>query len=248
MNELLFFAQLIICFGSVVVLNKLFGKNGVFAYIAIAVVLANIETACLANLFGLPDNTVFLGTVTFASVYLATDILNECYSYKDSKKGVIIGIIAAVLFLGLIQLDILYKPASDSYMHELLTAYFGLDGVFIWVTISSVVMFFLSNLLDVWLFQKIKKATKSKFVWLRNNVATIVANCLENFLFCFFGYYLLPLIFAGGPIMPIGNAAMLALTTCAIEVIVSLLDTPFLYAAKKWSYKDKDLQNAIEAK
>lgn len=239
MNELLFFVQIIICFGTLLILNRLFGKNGVFAYIALAVILANIETACKVNMFGLPDNTVVLGTVTFASVFLATDILNECYGYKESKKGAIIGIISAIFFIAMTQIDILYRPASDSFMHDIFSTYFGVDGTFIWVTISSVMMFSISQLLDVFLFEKIKQKTKGKLLWVRNNVATITANCLENILFCVVGYYLLPMWFSGEYIMPINNALMIALTISIIEVIISIADTPFLYLAKKWKYKEK---------
>lgn len=239
MNELLFFVQIVICFGTLLVLNRVFGKNGVFAYIALAVILANIETACKVNMFGLPDNAVVLGTVTFASVFLATDILNECYGYKESKKGAIIGIVAAIFFIAMTQLDILYRPASDSFMHDILVTYFGVNGAFLWVTISSIMMFSISQLLDVFLFERIKRKTGNKWLWLRNNVATIVSNCTENFLFCIFGYYLFPMWFSGGAIMSIENALMIALTTCIIELVVALLDTPFLYLAKKWKYKKK---------
>lgn len=239
MNELLFLSQIIICFGTLIILNKLFGKNGVFAYIALAVILANIETVCKVNMFGLPDNTVVLGTVTFASVFLATDILNECYGYKESKKGAIIGIISAIFFIAMTQIDILYRPASDSFMHDIFSTYFGVDGTFIWVTISSVMMFSISQLLDVFLFERIKRKTGNKLLWLRNNVATIISNCTENFLFCIFGYYLFPMWFSGGVIMSIENVLMIALTTCVIEIAVALLDTPFLYLAKKCKYKEK---------
>lgn len=239
MNELLFFVQIIICFGTLLILNRLFSKNGVFAYIALAVILANIEVVCQVNMFGLPDNTVVLGNVTFASVFLATDILNECYGYKESKRGVFIGLISAIFFIVMTQLDTLFLPASDSFMHDLFSDYFGINGAFVWVTISSIAMFFLSQLLDVVLFEKIKQKTKGKLLWVRNNVATITANCLENILFCVVGYYLLPMWFSGEYIMPINNALMIALTTSIIEVIISIADTPFLYLAKKWRYKEK---------
>lgn len=241
MNELLFFVQMIICFGTLLVMNKLFGKVGVFAYIALAVILANIEVSCLVNMFGLPDGSVCLGNVTFASVFLATDILNECYGYKESKKGVAVGIISAVFFVVMTQIDTFYKSATDGFMHETFITYFSVKGAFVWVTASSLIMFCLAHMADVWLFERIKRKTGNKWLWLRNNVSTIVANCTENALFCIFGYYLFPLWFTGTELLPLTNAVIISLTTSLIEIIIGLLDTPFLYIARRWKHKEKTI-------
>lgn len=247
MNELLFCVQLVICFSAVLALNRLFGKSGIYAYIAIAVVLANIEVSCTANMFGLPDGTVCLGNVTFASVYLATDILNECYGYRESKRGVLLGLITAVLFLGLVQIDTLFRPSSDGYMHDLLVSYFGIRGAFVWVTLSSIMMFSVSNAVDVFLFQRLKTLTKGKYLWLRNNVATILSNCSENFCFCVCGYWLFPKLFTGIEIMPMRTAIMIAATTSIIEIAIAICDTPFLYAAKRLSQGKAVLLNGAES-
>ena len=231
MNEILFFIILIIMFTIIILLHKFFGKAGLFAFIAMSVILANIEVSCQVNMFNLPDGWVTLGNVSFASIFLATDILNECYGYKESKKAVNLALIVIIVFLLLIQLDLLF--ITDNPMHELLSQFFGIDGTFIWVTFSSIICFYLANLVDVWLFEKIRQKTGDKKLWLRNNLATISANCVENFLFAFLGYYLLPLIFTGNPIQPLTLSLGICVSTCLIEVIISLLDTPFVYLARK---------------
>lgn len=237
MNEILFFITLIIMFSIVIVLHKFFGKAGLFAYVSMAVILANIEVSCQVNMFGLPNGWVTLGNVAFASVFLATDILNECYGYKESKKAVNLALIIIISFLVLMQLDLLF--ITDNPMHNLLTQFFGTDGVFIWVTLSSIICFYLANLLDVWLFEKIRQKTGDKKLWFRNNLSTITANCLENFLFAFLGYYLLPLIFTGSPIQPLGLSLGICFATCLIEMIIGVLDTPFVYLARRIKNKSK---------
>ena len=47
------------------------------------------------------------------------------------------------------------------------------------------------------------------------------------------GYYILPLIFTGESYMSIDISLGIAFTTCLIEIIIGLLDTPFVYLAKK---------------
>lgn len=238
MNELLFFVSIILCFGLLLLLHKVFGKEGVYVWIATATILANIEVTKNISLFGIKD-FVTLGNVTFASVFLATDILNECYGFKESKKGVLLGLIINIAFVSIIQLDLLFKPSdSGEFIHDTMINLFGLNSNYIWVSVASVLMFFIANLIDVYVFDKIKKLTKGKHLWLRNNIATIISNCIENFLFVLLGYYLLQLLFNGESIYNFKECMIIALTTCVIEIVISLLDTPFLYLARKVKEKN----------
>ena len=239
MNELLFFTTLIIMFSVSLLANKFFGKAGLYGVISLAIIIAEIEVSCQINMFGFPDGWVTLGNVSFATVFLCTDILNECYSYKDSKKGVYIALFVIIIFLALIQIDLLFTPSENyTFMHETLKTYFGLNSVYMWVTISSIICLFIANRLDVWLFEKIKNKTGDKKLWIRNNVATITSNCLENFLFVFLGYYLLPLIFTGNEIQPLSISLGIALSTSIIEIVIGICDTPFIYLSKKFKCKN----------
>jgi hypothetical protein len=77
MNILILFIEIVVVFGVLLLSKKLFGKVGVISWVGIATVLANIITAKNANIGGL---SVAIGTVLFASTFLATDILSECYT------------------------------------------------------------------------------------------------------------------------------------------------------------------------
>lgn len=77
---------------------------------------------------------------------------------------------------------------------------------------------------DVYIFNKIKDRMQGKALWLRNNVSTILCNCLENFGFiglAFWGIY------------DAKTIVTIAVSTSIIELIVALLDTPFLYVARR---------------
>lgn len=218
MNEILLVIEIIVVFSLVLISKKLFGKTGLFAWMAIASIIANLQTAKSVDFFGL---NATLGTVMFASTFLTTDILSECYGVKESKKGVYIGLFSVITFLVCTQMMLLFKPngldMANSSMHTL----FGLTPR---ICISSVIMYFLANMADVYLFEKLKKKFNHKKLWLRNNISTIVCNGLENFLFvmvAFIGVY------------SFKDVLIIGLTTTIIEVVVALCDTPFLYLAKK---------------
>ena len=218
MNELLLFVEIIIVFSLLLISKKFFGKAGLFAWIGIASIIANLQTAKNIDLFGL---NATLGTVMFASTFLATDIISECYGMKESKKGVFIGLFSVIVFLISTQLMLMFKPNELDMVDGSMQTLFGLTPR---ICLSSVFMYFIANMADVYLFEKLKKKFQDKKLWLRSNIATIICNGLENFLF-------MMLAFIG--IYSIKDVLIIGLTTTVIEAFVSICGTPFLYTAKR---------------
>ena len=75
-NVLLVFINIIVTFSLVILVEKLFKKEGLYVWMAIALIMANILECKTINLLGFASTT---GNVLFASVYLATDIMCEKY-------------------------------------------------------------------------------------------------------------------------------------------------------------------------
>ncbi len=218
MNELILFAEIIVVFSMVVICKKLFGKSGMIAWVAIATIMANIITAKNATVFGL---STAIGSVMFASTFLATDIISECYGKKDAKKAVCVGLFADVVLIVSTQIALRYIPSEFDYAHEAMNTLFSLN---LRISIASALMYFIANIADVYLFNKIKEKMNGKKLWLRNNVSTILCNCLENFGFII-------LAFAG--IYDFNTIISIAVGTSIIELIIALCDTPFLYIARR---------------
>lgn len=217
MNELVLFLEILIIFSLLLITKRFLGKEGVIAWVGIATVLANIITAKNANIFGL---STAIGTVLFASTFLATDILVENYSKEDAKKAVNIGLFSNILLIVSTQIALRYIPNEIDYANGAMQTLFGLN---LRISLSSMVMYYLANTVDIFLFSKIKNKTQNKKLWLRNNVSTILCNCIENFGF-------IALAFAG--IYDFKTILIIATSTSIIEIIVAILDTPFLYLSK----------------
>ena len=225
-NEVLFVIEIIICFSVILFCNRFFKKEGLIAWIAIASILANIITAKNVDAFGL---TYTLGTVLFASTFLATDILTERFGKEEAKKGVFIGMFATLTFIGASQLALLYTPSSIDYADGSMRTLFSLN---LRISISSVIMYFIANLADVYLYSALRQKMNGKAMWFRNNVSTILCNCLENFLFmggAFLGIY------------DFKTVLIMAISTSIVEAVVGLCDTPFLYIATRFDRKKNNL-------
>lgn len=217
MNIVLGIISIIATFSIVVCMEKMFKKEGLYVWISIATITANILVCKSIDILGL---TASLGNVMFASIFLATDILSEKYDVKDSRKAVMLAITSQIIFILSTTLAVSYIPSETDLSNESMKTLFSINAR---VSISSIVMFGASNMLDIYLFEKLKKKFP-KQLWLRNNVSTIISNCLENYFFVFFA-------FVG--IYDYSTILSIATTTSILEIIIAICDTPFMYIAKK---------------
>ena len=225
MNELLLVLSLLISFGATVLFLKLFGKSGLFAWIGICAVFANVEVLILVHAFGM-DQT--LGNTLFASSFLATDILSELYGKKDANKGVLVGIITTVLFILLSTMWINYVPAEGDWAMPFVKQLFANTPR---VLIASLIAYAVSEAFDVWLYHKWWTLTEKRFgnkdkcLWFRNNFSTLFSQLVNIVIFnfgAFFGIYSLSQLFS------------ITIACYVIYIVTSLLDTPFIYLAKKY--------------
>lgn len=222
MNNILLIISIIGVFSIMLIIKKFLGKEGIIGWMGIASILANLLLIKSVDVLGI---SATLGNVLFASNFLATDILTENYGYKEAKKGVRFGIISVIIFMIITQVALLYVPNSEDVAQSSFETLFSFIPR---ISIASTSMFALSNLVDIRLYEWLRKKSNGKKMWLRNNICTIICNGGENFLF-----YLMA--FLG--VMDIGTILTIALSATIIEVLIALCDTPFLYISKK--VKDK---------
>lgn len=217
MNIILGVISIILTFSSVVLMEKLFKKEGLYVWVSIATILANIIVCKTVTVLGLTSS---LGNIMFASNFLATDILSEKYGKEDAKKAITIALVSTIIFIVTTQISLLYIPDTTDIAQESMKTLFGIN---LRTSIASLSMFYISNLFDIYLFDKLRQKYPKK-LWLRNNVATIISNSAENYLFAtiaFIGIFDIPTIIS------------IATTGTIIEIVIALLDTPFIYLSKK---------------
>lgn len=238
MNEFLLAISLFVSFGSVILFFRVFGKSGLFAWIGICAVFANIEVVILVRAFGMEQT---LGNTLFASSFLATDILSEIYGKKNANKGVLVGIITTCLFIILSFMWQHYIPAKSDWAMPFVKQLFANTPR---VLLASLSAYGISEAFDVWLYHKWwdltekKSGSKSKFLWFRNNFSTLISQ-LVNIVIFNFGAFL--------GVYKISELISITVACYVIYIITSLLDTPFIYFARKIA-ATKNLQKETEKK
>lgn len=218
MNEALFLISVVFTFSLVLLFYRLFGKSGMMAWTAFAIVFANIEVVKCINLFGFETT---LGNVMFGSTFLATDILSENHGKACAKKAVYVGLAAICAFVAMLQLSLAFVPSANDIAAGPMKEMFALTPR---VCMASVALYFLANISDVHLYHFIKARVPGA-LWVRNNVATMTCQVAQAFFFC---------LAAFGGVFPFRMILELSMTTALVECAVAALDTPFIYAAKRF--------------
>lgn len=231
-NEIIMFASIFVFFGGLVALFRMFGKTGIYAWTVICTISANIEVLILVHAFGL-DTT--LGNVLFASSFLATDIMSEIFGKKEANKCVKIGIAANIIFIVISQSWFLYVPAEgDSMATPIRTVFANTPRVML----ASLFAYVLCEIFDVWAYHFIwskterKSGDRKKFLWLRNNGSTLLSQLINVVAFNL-------LAFVG--VFPTQVLIEILIFGYLIFIATSLLDTPFLYLARKIAEKHPEV-------
>ena len=210
-NELIFIITVLIYLGSVLGLYKLFGKNGLYAFAIFGTLLGNIAVCKNVDIFGV------------AATFLVTDILSEKYGKKDATKAVAYSFTIMILWMLGTQLILWFTPNANDYINESLKVVFGLVPR---ITIASLAGFICSQNLDVFLYHFIWNKTgngKAK-LWLRNNGSTLTSQLIDTVIFTFIAFW---------GVYPTNVFLSILITTYVFKAIVALLDTPFMYWARK---------------
>lgn len=227
MNETILLSTVVLIYGSVLLAYELFGKSGLYCVSALAGVLANIEVVILIRAFGMEQT---LGNVLFGATFLVTDILSECEGKRAADKAVALGLFSSLFFLAVSQSWLLFEPSDNGTAAAIATVFTQTPRVIA----ASLAVYVVSQFFDVWLYHKWWDFTqkrfsdKRRFLWLRNNGSTLVSQLINAFLFnicAFAGMYDLPTLMS------------ICGSSYVIFVFTSLLDTPFVYLARRHSEK-----------
>lgn len=218
LNELLWIGFAFLDLTLTLLLYRFFGRAGIYGVIVFNLLLCNIQVLKTVTLFGL---TTTLGNILYAGVFLATDMLSEFYGRKEAQRGVLLGFTVVVLATLYMQIALLFSPAEGDFAQPHLSAIFGLLPR---LAIASICAYLISQMHDVWAFEFWKKKTQGRFLWLRNNASTLVSQLLDSAVFCLIAFW---------GVFPVPVLLEIMFTTYLFKGVVALLDTPFMYIARK---------------
>jgi hypothetical protein len=190
-----------------------------------------VTSLLLANTVGIkiiqigPVNASF-GIWLFPLTFLITDVLAEVKGKKFVANLIWSTAIALIFSFIFIQISIWVEPAGR--FAETNPAFVTVFKSSARIIIASLIAFVISQFHDIWAFEFWKQKTKGKYLWLRNNLSTIVSQFIDTVIFIFIAFY------QTNPKFDFAFMWQLIVPYYILKVIIALIDTPFVYLGVKW--------------
>lgn len=192
-------------------------KTIIVALFVTSLVIANVVAGKVLDLFGLiVPGAVLLYGITF----LMTDLMNELYGREEAQRLVKTGFIAAVFASLMIYLTSLLPAAV--FAQQAARAYDTLLGMNFRFVFASMVAYYISQTWDVWIFDKVRRRTKGKAKWLRNNLSTMSSQLIDTIIF-------ITIAFIGD----VPSLGIMIISQYVVKLAIAAVDTPVFYGITK---------------
>jgi uncharacterized integral membrane protein (TIGR00697 family) len=218
-----------------VILSGIFLTNAIVAEMIGVKIFSGEQTlgfqpAHLSILGFTMDFNLTAGAIIWPVVFITSDLINEYFGKPGVKR--ISYLAAFFIAYSFIVIFITIKlPPAQWWMENNNTDsagnYFNMDFAFNKILgqgqriiIGSLAAFLVSQLVDVFVFQKLKKATGSKMLWLRATGSTLVSQFIDSFVVLYIAFFG---VFSGQQIIAIG------ITNYIYKFSVAILLTPLIY-------------------
>lgn len=169
------------------------------------------------------------GVLLWPVVFIMTDIINEYYGPKGVRllsNGAILFILYSFL---MVFISIELVPASwwgaskqKVGIDDMQIAFFGVFGQGLWIIGGSLVAFLIGQIVDVFVFHKIKAKTGEKGIWLRATGSTLVSQLIDSFV-------VLYIAFGIGDDWAMSRILAIGFINYTYKFIVAIALTPLLY-------------------
>lgn len=174
--------------------------------------------------------TLTCGVLLWPLEFIMTDIINEFYGPKAVRRisYIAVGLISYAFLMYYLAIHV---PAADFWVAsgtnkgipDMQSAFDGIFGQGMRIIFGSIVAFLVSQIVDVFVFHKIKKRTGEKHVWLRATGSTIVSQLIDSYIVLFIAF---SGVFTWQQILAIG------VMNYMYKVFMALVLTPVIYIAE----------------
>jgi uncharacterized integral membrane protein (TIGR00697 family) len=161
-------------------------------------------------------------------------MLSEFYGRAAARRGIMLGFAAMVLMNLFMLTGLGYQPLDPAAVgpdlawaaanHDAMAALFIPQSA---IVIASLSAYLVSEFADAAIFQRLRRATDGRHLWLRNTASTMVAALIDNTVFSLLAWVVL----APDPVDFDTLLFTFILGTYLFRVGIALLQTPAMYVA-----------------
>jgi queuosine precursor transporter len=171
-----------------------------------------------------------VGVILWPFVFIMTDIINEYFGLKGVRRLSYLAIIFILYAFGIIYIAIELSPAgfwptsyTDKGVPDMQNAYAAIFGQGMWIIAGSIIAFLLGQLIDVFIFHKIKRMTGEGKIWLRATGSTAISQIIDSLVVLYIAFVL------GPPQWSTSLWLAIATVNYVYKMTVAVALTPALY-------------------
>ena len=205
--------------------NRTSGTMPLIVVTALFVTLYLVSNVMAVKVIGLFDFFYFdAGTITFPFAYMLGDVLTEIWGYRTARNVIWITLVCNILMVICTQVGV-WLPSPD-YLDTTAESYNTIFSYVPRIVIGSLVGFLLGELSNAWLMERIKRATKGQFLWVRT-----IGSSMVGYLFDTIPFVLIAFV---GTLTVRDLLMMIAFQYVMKLGIEVLFGTPMAYATIAW--------------
>ena len=137
------------------------------------------------------------GVILWPFVFIMTDIINEYFGKDGVRKLSYLTVIMLIysfimvrVAMGLKGADFWIGSGSNKGISDMSSAYNSVFGAGLMIIIGSLVAFLVGQMVDAFIFSKIKDKTNNKFIWLRATGSTVVSQFIDSYVVLIIAFYI----------------------------------------------------------
>lgn len=207
---------------------KIFSLEKTFGFIPFDWTLFGVE--------GLGFNLT-AGVLLWPVVFVMTDIINEYYGVKGVRR--LSNMAVFFILYAFLMVFIAMKVAPNDWWQNIsgvisddpASSVIDMDLAFrkvfgqgLWIIIGSLVAFLVGQLVDVFVFQKIKSWTGEKKVWLRATGSTLVSQLIDSYVVLIIAFYI-------GADWDLVRVLAIGIMNYFYKFFMAIILTPIIYLA-----------------
>jgi len=197
------------------------------------------------TLFGLHvPFVVFVGVLPYPITFLCTDFISELYGKKRANTVVWVGLglnlwVIFIMYLGgALPPKPVLGPDGLPFIEDSSRIFFQLRRWTASATAASMIAYLTAQFVDVHIFHLIKKLTRGKMLWLRNNGSTLTSQMVDSIAVISISYFTAR---EAMQIQPgetvIHGIIILILSNYVFKMVSALLDTIPFYIGTRFFAK-----------
>lgn len=217
-----------------VFLGSFFVANALVAEFIGVKIFSLEDTLGITPFFGKDSPYMFsAGTLLWPIVFIMTDLINEYFGMRGVRllSYLAAGLISYAFIM--IYLAIQMAPAgfwitqNQAFgVEDMQVAFANVFGQSNWIIVGSLVAFLFGQLIDAYVFHRVRKWLGEQKVWLRATLSTAVSQLFDSFIVLYIAFVLGPAKWELGLFFEVGT------NNYVYKLLMAILLIPLLYLVR----------------